>query len=383
MDFDFSDEQRLLKDSVDRLIADRYDFETRRKIIASPDGWSRDNWAQFAELGLLAVPFAEEHGGIGGGPVETMIVMEAFGRGLVVEPYLASIVMGGGTLRHGGSEAQKAEILPQVTAGDITLAMAQVERGSRYDLFDVSTTAKKDGEGWVLNGEKGVVLHGESADKIVVSARTAGGRRDRDGIGLFLVDGHAPGLSRRGYPTQDGMRAAELGFENVRVGPEAVLGDPEGGLPILERVMDETIAALAAEAVGILSAMGETTVEFIKTRKQFGVPIGSFQALQHRAADMVVATEQMRSMAYYGTMMSGSDDAAERSLAMSATKVQIGRSGRFVGQQSIQLHGGVGVTMEYKIGHYFKRITMMDTFGGDADHHLSRLAEGGSLFKAA
>ncbi len=383
MDFDFTDEQRLLKDSVDRFVAERYGFEARKAVLASEAGWSPAIWAQLAELGLLAVPFAEEHGGIGGGPTETMIVMEAFGRGLVVEPYLPTVVLAGGLLRHGGSDAQRAEHIPKIAAGEVTMALAQVERGSRYDLHDVSTTAKRDGEGWVLSGEKGVVLHGEGADTLVVSARTAGGRRDRGGIGLFLVDGKAAGVSRRGYPTQDGMRAAEIGLENVRVEPDAAIGDPEGGLPLLEHVADEAIAAVAAESVGILSEMQAITVDYIKTRKQFGVAIGSFQALQHRAADMVVATEQVRSMAYYGTMMSGSGDPAERTAALSATKVQIGRSGRFVGQQAIQLHGGVGVTMEYKIGHYFKRMTMIEAFLGDADHHLARLADSGGIFKAA
>ena len=383
MDFDLTEEQSLLKDSVDRLIADRYDFESRKKFTAEPDGYSRDNWRQFAELGLLAVPFAEEHGGIGGGSVETMIVMEAFGRGIVVEPYVSTVVLGGGLLRHAGSDAQKAELLPQVAAGELTLAFAQVERASRYDLFDVSTTAKKEGDGWVLNGEKGVVLHGDSADKLLVTARTGGDRRDRSGIGLFLVDAKAPGISRRGYPTQDGMRAAEITLDNVRVGPEGVLGDPAGALPVVERVVDEAIAALCAEAVGVMDRMRELTVDYMKTRKQFGIPIGSFQVLQHRAADMVVMIEQARSMAFFATMMSAADDPAERGHAVSAAKVQIGRSGRFVGQQAIQLHGGVGMTQEYSVGHYFKRMTMIDTAFGDADHHLSRVAEAGGLFKAA
>ena len=383
MDFDLTEEQSLLKDSVDRLIADRYDFESRKGFIAGPDGYSRDNWRQFAELGLLAVPFAEEHGGIGGGSVETMIVMEAFGRGIVVEPYLSTVVLGGGLLRHAASDAQKAELLPQVAAGELTLAFAQVERASRYDLLDVSTTAKKEGDGWVLNGEKGVVLHGDSADKLLVTARTGGNRRDRSGIGLFLVDAKAPGISRRGYPTQDGMRAAEITLDNVRVGPEGVLGDPSDALPVVERVVDEAIAALCAEAVGVMDRMRELTVDYMKTRKQFGMPIGSFQVLQHRAADMVVMIEQARSMAFFATMMSAADDPAERGHAVSAAKVQIGRSGRFVGQQAIQLHGGVGMTQEYSVGHYFKRMTMIDTAFGDADHHLSRVAEAGGLFKAA
>lgn len=383
MDFDLSDEQRLLKESVDRLIADRYGFEARKAFQAEPDGFSRRNWALFAELGLLAVPFAEQHGGIGGGPVETMLVMEAFGRGLVVEPYLPSVVLGGGLLRHAGSEAQQAEILPGVAGGETLLAFAHVERGSRYDLADVETRAKRDGDGYVLSGEKGVVLGGDSADRLIVTARVAGGRRDRGGIGLFLVDANAPGLSRRGYPTQDGLRAAEIALENVRVGADAALGDPEGGLAPAERVVDEAIAALCAEAVGVMGRMQDLTVEYIKTRKQFGVAIGAFQALQHRAADMVVFAEQARSMTYYATMMAASDDAAERGKAVSAAKVQIGRSGRFVGQGAVQLHGGVGVTMEYGVGHYFKRMTAIETLFGDSDHHLAKVAEAGGLFGAA
>ena len=383
MDFDLSDEQRLLKDSVDRMVADTYDFETRKRVMAEPEGWSRANWSAFAEQGLLGVPFAEEHGGFGGGAVETMLVMEAFGRGLVVEPYLATVVLGGGLLRHGGSDAQKAEILPAVAAGETILAFAQVERGSRYDLFDVSTTAKRDGDAYVLNGEKGVVLHGDSADKLLVTARVAGGRRDRGGIGLFLVDAKAAGVSRRGYPTQDGMRAAEISLENVRVGPEGVIGEPENALPIVERVVDEAIAALSAEAVGAMGEAHAITVDYLKTRKQFGVAIGAFQALQHRAADMFVGLEQARSMMYFATMMAAEASAAARGPAISAAKVQVGRSSRIVGQGAIQLHGGVGVTMEYKVGHYFKRLTMIESAFGDADHHLGRVAESGGLFSPA
>jgi pimeloyl-CoA dehydrogenase small subunit len=383
MDFDLSDEQRLLKDSVDRLVADTYDFETRKRVMAEPEGWSRQNWASFAEMGLLGVPFAEEHGGFGGGPVETMLVMEAFGRGLVVEPYLATVVLGGGLLRNGGSDAQKNELIPQIAGGELILAFAQTERGSRYDLHDVSTTAKRDGDAFVLDGEKGIVLHGDSADKLIVTARTAGSRRDRNGIGLFLVDGNAEGVSRRGYPTQDGMRAAEITFEKVRVTPENVIGNPENALPLVERVVDEAMAALAAEAVGAMGEMHAVTVDYLKTRKQFGVSIGSFQALQHRAADMFVALEQARSMTFFATMMAAEEDAAARSAAVAAAKVQIGRSARIVGQGAIQLHGGVGVTAEYKVGHYFKRTTVIETMFGDADHHLARVADAGGVFAPA
>lgn len=379
MDFDFTEEQQLLKDSVERLVADRYDFESRRRYQTEPEGFSRELWAQYAELGLLGLPFTEEQGGFGGGPIETMIVMEALGRGLALEPYLATVVLGGGFLRHGGSAEQQRELIPQIAAGELRLAFAHTERQSRFDVFDVETRARRDGAGYVLEGDKGVVLHGDTADKIIVTARTGGSRRDRSGIGLFLIDANAPGLSRRGYPTQDGLRAAEVSLANVRVGPEAVIGDPENALPLIERVVDEATAALCAEAVGCMTDMHVLTVEYLKTRKQFGVAIGAFQALQHRAVDMFVALEQARSMAMFATMMSASEDAAERRKAVAAAKVQIGRSARFVGQQAIQLHGGVGMTMEFKVGHYFKRLTMIDLAFGDADHHLSALAESGGL----
>ena len=382
MDFDLSEEQRLLKDSVDRLMADRYDFENRRRYAKEPEGWSRDLWNAYAELGLLALPFDEAHGGFGGGPVETMTIMEAFGRSLALEPYLATVILGGGLIHRGGSEEQKAEILPQVASGDLRLAFGHTERQSRYDLFDVATTARRDGESFVLDGQKSVVLHGDSAGKILVTARVSGGRRDREGIGLFLVDADAPGVSRRGYPTQVGQRAAEVVLESVRVVAGSVIGDPENALPLVERVTDVAIAALAAEAVGAMDEMLKLTVDYLKTRKQFGTSIGSFQVLQHRSSEMFIAVEQGRSMAMFAAMMAQDQNAEERRKAISAAKVQIGRSGRFVGQQAIQLHGGVGMTMEYKVGHLFKRVTMIDTLFGDADHHLAKLAEAGSLIAA-
>jgi pimeloyl-CoA dehydrogenase small subunit len=379
MDFDLTEEQRLLKESVERLLKDRYDFDSRKAYAKSPEGWSRELWAQYAELGLLALPFAEAHGGFGGGPAETMIVMEAFGRALALEPYLATVVLGGAVLRHGATEEQRAALLPSIADGSLLLALAHTERQSRYDLHDVGTTAKRDGGAFILDGDKGVVLHGDVAGKLIVTARTGGTRRDRAGIGLFLVDAKAPGISRRGYLTQDGMRAAEVSLSGVRVATEDAIGDPQNGLPLLERVVDEAMAALAAEAVGAMGEMHALTVEYLKTRKQFGVPIGSFQVLQHRAADMFVALEQARSMAMFATMMVQEEDATERRKAIAAAKVQIGRSGRFIAHQAIQLHGGVGMTAEFKVGHYFKRVTMIDSVFGDADHHLARLAEAGGL----
>jgi pimeloyl-CoA dehydrogenase small subunit len=373
MDFDLDASQRLLQESLDRLIAERYTFEQRKAYGHSPEGWSRERWAHYAALGLLGLPFPERYGGSAGGAVETMLVMEAFGRALVLEPYLATVVLGGGFLRHSGNEAQCAALIPPLIEGRLTLAFAHTERQSRYDLADVATTARRDGEGWRIDGEKGVVLHGDSADKLIVTARVDGGRRDRDGIGLFLVDAAAAGIARRGYPTQDGLRAAEIAFNGVYAGPESVLGEPGAALPVVERVVDEAIAALCAEAVGAMAAMHELTLDYLKTRRQFGREIGSFQVLQHRAVDMLIALEQARSMAMYATMMID-EPPVERRRALSAAKVQIGRSGRFIGQQAIQLHGGIGMTMEYKVGHYFKRVTMIDTMFGDADYHLRALA---------
>ncbi len=375
MDFDFTEEQRLLDETVRRLVKDEYAFEKRKAYLAEPDGFSRKLWARYAELGLLGLPFAESEGGFGGSAVETMIVMESFGRGLVLEPFLATVVLGGSLVTLAGTPAQRKAILPAIAAGKLLLAFAHGERQARYVLADVATTARRDGGGFVLEGKKGVVLHGASADKVVVSARTAGGARDKSGIGLFLVDAKAKGVSVRGYPTVDGLRAAEVTLERVHIDGDAVLGSPEGGYATIERAVDRAIAALSAEAVGIMETLNATTLEYLKTRKQFGVPIGSFQALQHRMADMMVEAEQAKSMATLAALSADLEDTKERRRVISAAKVQVGKSGRFVGQQAIQLHGGIGMTDEYVAGHYFKRLTMIDQTFGDVDHHLDRFAE--------
>lgn len=379
MDFDLSEEQRLLKDSVDGLLESSYDFDQRKKYAAEKGGWSKAVWNKLAEQGLLGLPFAEEDGGFGAGAVETMLVMEALGKALVVEPYLATVVLGGGFLRHGGSAEQKAAHIPSIIDGSKTLAFAQLEKNSRYDLGDVSTVAKKKGAGWVIDGEKYVVINGQSADTLIVSARTKGNQRDKTGIGLFLVPSNAKGISIKSYPTQDGLHAADITFSAVEVGADAAIGDPENALPLIERVVDEARIAMCAEAVGAMDESLKSTVEYLKTRTQFGVAIGTFQTLQHRAADMFVALEQARSMSYFATMASDIQDAKERGNAVAAAKVQIGKSLKFVGQQSIQLHGGVGMTMEYKIGHYFKRLTMIENTFGDTDYHLKRVTEAGGL----
>jgi pimeloyl-CoA dehydrogenase small subunit len=382
VDFSFTDEERLLKESVERLLADRYGFDARQRFMGERTGWSRALWRNYAELGLLGLPFEEKHGGIGGGPVETMIVMEAFGGALALEPYFATVVLGGGLLRRGADEAVRAELIPKIARGDLLLAFAHAERRSRYDLADVATSARRDGGDYVLDGAKTLVIHGDCADKFIVSARLAGARRDCDGLGLFVVDADAAGIARRAYPTVDSLRAAEVTLSGVRVAATQVLGEPGGAFPLIAQVVDAAIAALAAEAVGAMAAMHEMTVEYLKTRKQFGVPIGSFQALQHRAAEMLIALEQARSMAFFATLKAEEPDPTERRRAIAAAKVQIGRSGRFIGQQAIQLHGGIGMTMEYKVGHYFKRVTAINALFGDADHHLAELARLGGLIVA-
>jgi pimeloyl-CoA dehydrogenase small subunit len=379
MDFDLSEEQRLLKESIDGLLTDSYDFEQRKKYMAEKGGWSKAVWDKLAEQGLLGLPFSEEDGGFGGGAVETMIVMEAMGRALVLEPYLATVVIGGGFLRYGGSAAQKAAHIPSIVDGTRTLAFAQLEKNSRYDLYDVATSAKKKGDGFVIDGEKFVVVNGGNADTLIVTARTGGSRRDKTGIGVFLVPADARGVTRKAYPTQDGLHAADISFTGVEVGADAAIGDPANALPLIERVADDARTAICAEAVGLMDESLKATVEYLKTRKQFGVPIGSFQSLQHRASDMFVALEQARSMSMFAAMASDFDNAKERANAVAAAKVQVGNSGKFVGQQSIQLHGGIGMTMEAKIGHYFKRLTMIENSFGDTEYHLRRVAESGGL----
>jgi pimeloyl-CoA dehydrogenase small subunit len=379
MDFALNDEQRLLRESIERLLTEHCDFEARKRYAQEPTGFSEELWRRYAELGLLALPFAESDGGIGASPVETMIVMEALGRALALEPYLATVVLGGGFLRLGASAATRAALVPKIASGEVKLAFAHAERQARYDLSDIETTARGDGTSFVLDGAKSLVLSGDAADKLVVSARLSGGRRERDGIALFLVDAAADGVTRRGYPTVDGLRAAEVTLSRVRVASDAVIGEPGHAFALIERVVDGAIAALAAEAVGAMSAMHELTVDYLKTRKQFGVPIGNFQVLQHRAADMLIALEEARSLTLLATMMVDAPNAIERRRAVAAAKVQIGRSGRVVGQGAIQLHGGIGMTMEYKAGHYFKRVTVIDTVFGDADHHLAALARMGGL----
>jgi len=375
MDFDLTEEQRLLRDSVERLLADHYGFDRRRSYLAEPNGWSRALWSQYAELGLLGLPFAESYGGFGGGPIEVMLVMEALGRVLALEPYLATVVLTGTALRLAGSEAQKSRILPQIAEGQMILAFAHGERQARYDLTDVLTTAKPKGSGWLLDGAKSVVLHGADAGRLVVSARTSGERDDPEGITLFLVDAAANGVARRSYPMRDGTRAAEISLSDVEVGSEDVLGEVGKGLPVIDRVVEAGIAATAAEAVGAMEAMQAMTLEYLKTRQQFGRPIGENQVLQHRAAEMLMELERGRSMAMLAAMMVEEPDAAERAHNIAMVKVGVGQASKFVSQNAVQLHGGIGMTEEYAVGHYFRRCMVIEHLFGDTAHHLSRLAD--------
>ncbi len=369
MNFKFTEEQQQFRDSLDRYIREAYDFETRREILRSPEGWSREQWTQLADLGALGIALPEDHGGFGGGAFDTLLVMESFGRGMIVEPYIATVVLGAGAIAQAGSDAQKQAILPGVVSGERLLAFAHQEPASRYALTQVSTVAREDGDGWLLTGSKSVVLHGDIADQLIVSARVSGDTSDAHGVSLFLIDANAEGVTRRAYPTQDGQRAADIQLAKVRVGKDALIGPAGAALPVIEKIIDAAIVALCAEAVGNMGALIEATVDYLKTRKQFGVPIGSFQALQHRAVDMYMHAEQARSMSYLACAKLGGDH-YERRRAVSAAKILVGQSARFVGQQAVQLHGGIGVTDELAVSHYFKRLTMIGLLFGDADHHL-------------
>jgi pimeloyl-CoA dehydrogenase small subunit len=375
VDFKFSEEQTALQDSLRRFVGKEYDFETRRKLARSPEGYSPHAWRQYAEFGVLALPFPEAFGGLNGTAVDTMIVMEAFGPGLVLEPYLATVVLCGSLIRDAGSQSQKESLLPAIGGGELRMALAHYEPNTRYELNHIAATAKSAGKDWVLNGAKSVVLHGGAAQKLIVSARTGGKERDDNGVSLFIVDRDAAGVSLHAYPTQDGSRAADITLKDVRVDADALLGQKDRALPAIEHALHYGIAALCAEAVGIIIALNAATLEYLKTRKQFGQPIGKFQALQHRMADMTIAAEQARSMMYLASVKADAADPVERRRALSIAKAYIGEVARFVGQQAIQLHGGMGVTDELVVGHWFKRLTIINATFGDADHHLGKFSD--------
>lgn len=374
MNFDLTEEQQMLVDSVNKYLQNDYDFETRRKLVATETGYSQDNWKTFAELGWLSVPFAEENGGFGGTAIDVMLMMEAFGKALVTEPYISTVIMGGRLVELLGNAEQKESVLSAVIQGELQLALAYNEADSRNNPSMVTLKAKKDGSSYTLNGEKVMVLNGQSADQLLVTARTSGALTDAEGISVFLVDANAAGVERTGYQVSDGSRAANISFKDVVVSEGQLVGEEGAALAALEVVLDEATIALCSEAVGAMEVLYKETVEYCKTRKQFGLPIGKFQALQHRMVDMFISHELTQSVMYMAALrnLEGGDIAKK---AASAFKVQVSKAGRHVGQEAVQLHGGMGMTDELNVGYYFKRLTVIDALLGNIDFHLARYSK--------
>lgn len=371
MDFNFTEEQDMVRDGLSRMVREQYGPEERRQLIASDAGWSTAVWAQLAELGILGMSFSEDDGGFGGGAIDSMVIMEEFGKGLLVEPFVPTVVCAGGFLKHAGTAAQKEEHIGGIVSGERVFAFAYAEPRGRYDLANLETTAKKDGGDYVLNGHKAVVIGAPWASHLIVTARTGGERTDTQGISVFVVDKSSSGITTRDYATVDGRRASEVYFENVRVPADALIGEEGNALPLIERVTDEAIAAQCAEACGAMKVAHAMTLDYAKQRKQFGVPIASFQVLQHRMVDMYTEYECSVSMTYLATLRLDAEE-RERKQAVSAAKVRVAQAAHHVGQESIQIHGGNGMTDEYAIGHYFKRLTIFDSEFGNIDHHMKR-----------
>jgi alkylation response protein AidB-like acyl-CoA dehydrogenase len=373
MDIEFTEEQKILKESIERMLRANYDFDKRCEIVAGEQGYSRVLWQKFADLGLLAAPLAEEAGGLGGGPIATMIIMEAFGRHLVVEPFFETVVLAGGLIEAIGSEKQRQDLLAGTIGGRSAWALALLEAQSRDDFHAVATTAERQRDSYVLRGAKAVVVAAPWADRLIVSARTSGGARDRYGVSLFIVDCDAPDLYLQSFKTLDGRRAAEMKLEGVRVPVENLLGQEGAATAALERCRERAIAAQCAEAIGAISELNKATLEYTKTRKQFGVALGSFQVLQHRLVDMFIAQEEATAITYAltATVAQGGEVAKLASVA----KAKVGEAGRYVGEQAVQLHGGMGMTDELKIGHYLKRLIAINIQYGDPAFHTRRLAE--------
>ena len=371
MDFTFNEEQSLIQDQVDQFIQKEYDWETRQSLSNSDLGFGQDNWQKFAELGWLGISVSEDSGGFGGSAIESMLIMEAFGKGLVVEPFLETMIMSGGIIDDHGSVEQKSALLEPAIAGDMQLALAYAEPQSRFNLSDVVTVAKAEGENFILNGYKSVVMNGPSANKIIVSARTSGSQLDENGITLFVIDSDTSGLNKTNYKTVDGRRASDLTIENLSVSQDDIIGELDAGFKILDSAIDKAILAISAEAVGAMEVLYKATVEYAKTREQFGTAIGKFQVLQHRMVDMFMEYEQCKSLLYMATMKH-EEGAVDSKKAISGLKYQVGKAGKFIGQQAVQLHGGMGVTDELNVGHYFKRLTTVGTIFGNTDYHLKK-----------
>jgi len=374
MDFNFNEEQSLIQGQVSQFIQRDYDWEKRQELSNSERGFSDENWKQFGELGWLGISISEASGGFGGSSLDTMIIMEEFGKGLVVEPFLETIVLSASIIDEAGSQQQKDEVLNKVIEGNLHLATAFSEPQSRFNLEDVVTTGTKQDDSYVINGFKSVVMNGPAADKFIVSVRTSGSQSDNEGITLFLVDSDQKGVSKRDYSTVDGRKACELTLEEVLVPSDAIIGKEGNGLGLLKESINKGILAVSAEAVGAMEVLYKTTVEYTKTREQFGQAIGKFQVLQHRMVDMFMEYEQAKSLLYMATIKH-SEGAKDADKAIAGLKYHIGKAGKFVGQQSVQLHGGMGVTDELNVGHYFKRLTTIGTIFGNSDYHLTKYSK--------
>ncbi len=383
MNFELSEEQQLLKDSVERFVRENYSLDQRNALVKAEPGFSREHWNTYAELGWLMLPFSEADGGLNGNQIDTMVLMEEFGKGMVAEPYLASIVLGGGALRRGGSETLKSALLPGVMEGSIQLALGYAEQQARFDLDDVTTSARAEGDGYVLNGAKCMVLNAASANYIVVSARSSGGQIDRNGISLFLIDAASEGLQLENYPTVDGYRASELVLKDCRVGSDHLIGDLDQGFALLRCVTNDAILALAAEAVGAMEILYKDTVAYTQERVQFDHPLADFQVLQHRMVDMFMEYEQTKSLLYRATIETAQAEASEASdrllhenaqRSIHALKHLVGTAGTFIGENAVQLHGGMGMTEELRIGHFFTRLIVIDLLFGNSDYHLEKFA---------
>ncbi len=370
MNFEFTEEQTMLRESLSRFLRDKYDFDSRQAILQSDEGWSREIWNRMAQMGLMGAAFPEDYGGFGGTAADMLVLMEEFGNALVVEPFLPTVVLAGQILRHANSDHSKT-IIPRIISGELIMGFGYAEPRSRHCLSHVETTAKKEGKNYVLNGQKAVVLAAPIADKIIVSARTSGKTRDENGISLFILDANEKNLRIEGYPTIDGLQAGEIHLDNAEIPATALLTDEGKAFPLVERIIDNAIAAICAEAIGVCRRMCVLTNEYTRQREQFGQPISKFQVLQHNMVDMFIHTEEIVSMAYMAAMKADTDGTDTRQSA-SAAKVQLGKSCKFVGENAIQLHGGMGITEEMAIGHYFMHATMLETLFGNTKHHLKR-----------
>ena len=372
MNFEFTEEQTMIKDSVSRFVRDEYDFDTRRAIVDSDEGISREFWSMFAELGWLSVPFAEEYGGFGGSVEDIAAVMEELGKGIVVEPYASTVVVFGGLLSASDNSALKTDVIPSIIDGSCMGSLASVEVQSRFEMADVATSAIATDGGYKINGEKTVVANGGTADKFIVTARTSGDQFDHDGISLFLVDASAPGVTVKSYKMMDGQSAATVSFKDVLVSESQLLNAVGKGMDLIEQVMPQILIGLSAEALGIMSTLNSTTVEYTKVRKQFDTPISSFQVLQHRMVDTFMACEQTKSMLYRGLCQAGEDDRNALVKTVHALKAMVARYGKLIGEEAIQIHGGIGMTDELNIGHYVKRLMMINVSFGDGDFHQQK-----------